>query len=227
MRLLVVIIMPLVCQELSLANVSNINRVLQGKSPDHPLRKESVDGQITVVSSDGAAVFHSAAGFSFRRIRENLYTTILEEIDANREHLCSALHLKDLSMVPSILDRFVEAHGRKLANKIDHIVIDHDGKLLMLLNLPTCVVRHMIEHTGGRMSTGFSGSVDSLRKIPMLAKYGNIVDTEGNMFRGCVMTEYKKDAYAHVRNFHYAIVQEVISRPDLGVTLLPVACWDA
>lgn len=217
--------MPLVCHELSATELYSINRILQEKPLSHALRKETMDGQVTVTTGDGSAVFHSAAGFSFRRIRENLYTTLLEEVHSERECICSVLELAKPSMVSAILDRFVETHGRNLANKIDHIVIERDGKTLMLLNLPSCVIRHMMAYKGGRMTTGFSGAVDSLLKVPMLSKYGNIAGT--GMFRGCIATEYKEGGYEHARNFHFGLVQEVVSRPGLGITLSPIASWDA
>jgi len=217
--------MPLVSHELSVSELYTINRILQEKPLHHALRKETMDGQVTVASTQGCAVFHSAAGFSFRRIRENLCATVLEEIDAEREYLCTALELGSRSMVSAMLDRFVETHGQNMANKIDHIVIERDGKILMLVNLPSCVIRHMMAYKGGRMTTGFSGPVESLLKIPMLEKYGNVAGT--GVFRGCIATEYMEGGYEHARNFHFALVQEVVSRPGLGITLSPIAAWNA
>ena len=217
--------MPLVCLELSGTELYTINHILQEKPLHHALRKESMDGHVAVATYSGSAVFHSAGGFSFRRIRESLYETILEEIHSEREYICSVLELLTPSMVPAMLDRFVETHGRNMANKIDHLVIERDGKTLMLINFPSCVIRHMMSYKGGRMTTGFSGAVNSLLKVPMLAKYGNVGGT--GIFRGCIATEYKEGGYDHARKFHFGIVQEVISRPGLGITLSPIASWDA
>ena len=219
--------MPLVCAELSATDVSTLNRIIQEKPVTHLLRKESMDGWVSVSTKGGAAVFHSAAGFAFRRIRESLYTTILDEINGKREYLCSALQLENPAMVQAMLNRFVETHGQKMANQIDHVLIHHDGKTLMLVNLPSCVVRDMMAPVGGRMTTGFSGSVRNLRRIPTLLKFGDIKGNDDDAFRGVITTEYKKDSYAYVQGFHYALLQEVISRPGLGITLTPVGRWDA
>jgi hypothetical protein len=219
--------MPLVCAELSATDVSTLNRILQEKPVTHLLRKESMDGWVSVSSQSGAAVFHSAAGFTFRRIRESLYATILDEINGVREYVCSALQLENPVMVQAMLNRFVERHGLKMASQIDHVLIEHDGKTLMLVNLPSCVVRDMMAPMGGRMTTGFSGSVRALRNIPTLLKYGDIQGDDEDVFRGVIATEYKKDSYTYVQGFHYALLQEVISRPGLGITLTPVGRWDA
>ena len=217
--------MPLICQEISATELVHINRILHDKPLTHPIRKESMDGNVNVFSSDGAAIFHSADGFRFRRITGSLAETILDEINMKREYLCSALQLDTESAIPMILNRFVEAHGRAAA-QIDYVITKHGGTTLMLINLPSTIVGHMMSATGGRMTTGFSGRVADLRKIPTIFKYGDLKGEDSEMFRGCISTEYKKESYQYVREFHAAFLQEVISRPYLGITLMPLARWD-
>ena len=219
--------MPLVCHELTSDELLIVNRELHEKPLTHPIRKESMDGRVDVFTQSGAVIFHSADGFHFRRVSGSLFETVLAEINMKREYLCSALEIDTLSAVPSILNRFTESHGLRLAAQIDHIIIEYGGKTLMLINLPSTVVRHMMAPMGGRLTTGFAGRVSDLRKIPTIFKYGNLQGSDTDMFRGCIGTEYKKDSYQYVREFHGAFLQEVISRPGLGITVMPLARWDA
>ena len=87
----------------------------------------------------------------------------------------------------------------------------------------------MLAPSGGLLKTAYSGPVDSLGAIPTLAKLGvlsNDFVVDGKI-NSMIVTEYKDIHYLIVQRLHWDIVREVIARPHSGITLGPVAVWDA
>jgi hypothetical protein len=224
--------MPLVCDELSHTTLSALNaRVL--RLPDaNPLRKECVDGAVQVFKQHDVLVLHSAGGFYFEHMAvPDIETELARHIRSPRNYHCTAFEVDrdDPSVVEKLLDRFQEQHGLTMRNMIDWCIVKHGGKDLMLCKLPPCILRHMLAPTGGLMKTGYNGPADKLGAIPTLAKLGvlsNDFIVDGAI-KSMLATEYKDFHYNAVQRLHWDIVREVIARPHSGITLGPVAQWDA
>jgi hypothetical protein len=161
----------------------------------------------------------------------DLETEILRHIRGSRNYHCTAFEVDadDPSVVEKLLDRFQEQHGVKLRNQMDWCVIHFQGKQLMLCKLPSCMLRHMLAPTGGLMKTLYKGPVESLQSIPTLVKLGvlsNDFIVDGRI-SSAIVTEYKEYHYEAVQRLHWDIVREVVARPHSGITLGPIAVWDA
>ena len=82
--------MPLVSPDLSKEVLAEVNHAINKLNVAHPLRKETMDGDVSVLEDKGVAVYHSAAGFYFQRIRTNFVETLYEDIRTYRKYICSA-----------------------------------------------------------------------------------------------------------------------------------------
>jgi len=191
---------------------------------DHPWLAEDV----TLYIRDDKVVFCSKKGFRFRRIEESVVQTVSTELYTPNNCLCSVFSLSDATpdIVQKLMNSLSEKHGVKLVNTIDSVLVSYEGDTLMLLNLPSGILRHMMAPSGGLMRTYFGGVVSDLRKIPMLLNYGNLPDTD-NHYAGCLTTEYKAGGLDSVTAFHYNLVREVVANPGLGISLSRIATWDA
>jgi len=219
--------MPLVCDALAYDVLAELNRLLLAQPLSHPLRKESVDGTVTVSVEGPVLLFHSAAGYSFRRLKGDVEATLRADITEPRDSLCSTFEVDDDALVPTLLERFQERHGVKMARQMDHHVFTSGGRKRIIVKLPTCMVRHMLAPTGGLMKTVVSGPVASLRAVPMVARYGSLPTEDSDKYTSVIVTEYKEDMYPMVLNFHYAIVKEVMAAGPLGISVGPIAQWDS
>lgn len=220
--------MPFVCAELSDEQCADMSRAIYAIAENHPLRKD-IEGTLTVFSSGDYVIFHSKSGFYFRRRLEGgLLATIADEFRGVREYLCGAFELtgNDPSVARQLLDRFQELHGIKLAAQIERVVITFMGKMLLLAKFPSGVVRHMLAPNGGLLKTTYKGAVESLKQVPTLMKFTQITATEGD-YTSALVTEYAAGQQAVVETLHYDILREIISRPGLGITVGPIAQWDA
>ena len=220
--------MPFVCTSLSREIVSKFNQDINALPVGNILRKESLDGEITVTVHNEHAVYHSAAGFYFHRIIETLEQTIQNDIHTPRDYLCAAFELdpNDSSVKARLLNRFQEQYGQKLFQKIDYIDFNNKGKILLLVKFPSSIVRQMLAPSGGILRTVFSGPTQSLLQIPTLVKLANI-DTTKDFTKSVFITEYKQGMLPFVLKLHYDIVSEVINKPNGGITIGPVGLWDA
>jgi hypothetical protein len=224
--------MPLICDALSATTVSALNRRIAKLPTSHPLHKECLDGTVTAFKQNDVLVLHSAGGFYFEHMKTpDLETELGSHIRCTREYHCTTFEVDadDPSVVEKLLDRFQEQHGVKMRAMIDWCVITFQGKQLMLCKLPACILRHMLAPTGGLMKTVYAGPIDSLKQVPTLAKLGilsNDFVVDGSV-RSVLATEYKDYHYYAVNRLHWDVVREVIARPHLGITLGPVAQWDA
>ena len=222
--------MPLRCQELPVEIVAALSAKIKKLPLTHPLHKESLDGDLTIFTHNGYAIFHSAAGFYFRHIHDNLESEINAEISGSRGYLCSAFEIDtaDQTVVHQLRDRFQENHGYKMARMIEHHIIPWNGKQLMLVKFPSCVIRHMLASSGGFLKTGFTGKRENLAKIPILVKLGQVPSGEGSdIVNSVIITEYKMEQYMAAMRIHNDILKEVMAHPHLGITLGPIAQWDS
>lgn len=224
--------MPLVCDSLPLEKLATLNERI-GRLPEtNPLRKESQDGNIRVFVQNDILVLHSVNGFYFEHMLvPDIESELARHIRTPRAYHCAAFEVdhNDASVVDKLLDRFQEQHGVKMRNMIDWCVVKHNDTQLMLTKLPPCILRHMLAPTGGLMQTAYSGPVDKLVSIPTFAKLGvlsNEFVIDGRV-KSVLVTKYIASHYEAVKRLHWDIVREVIARPHSGITLGPVAVWDA
>lgn len=221
--------MSLTCKDLSDSQRSSIGAVIAGLDAGHSLRKQ-YDAGLTVFMSGDVVVFASAGVrgttmFWFRR-GGDLLATIYDEIRLAREYICGAFELMNSEgAVRGLLDRFQETHGAKMASQIDHVVIEYEGKTLMLAKFPSTVIRHMMARGGGRLCTKISGPAEMLRQVPTLAKFVQI-PTEDGPHATMIVTEYERGQLGLAQLMHYDIVREIVSRPHVGICVGPIAVWD-
>ena len=233
--------MPLLCSLLSHDGLLALNRRVLGLPVDHPLRKECLDGGVTLTcpatpaAGTAVAVFHSAAGFYYERFDRgaaSLEADLLRIVGAPRVYHCTAFEVDrgDPSVVKKLLERFQEQHGAKLAQQIDHHVLPWESRQLILVKLPPTVLRHMLAPSGGLLKTRFAGPLSALRQLPTLVRFGVLTDafeTDGRV-HSMVATEYPETHYAAVQKVHWDLVREVLAVPHSGITLgAPLAQWDA
>jgi hypothetical protein len=219
--------MPILCDELSNETLLVLNKRIAKLPSEHPLRKE---GNTIVTKYGDYVIFQSEAGLYFRRIVTNIEAEIRKEIDGQREYLCSVFEVDagDPSVVEKLRVRFQESHGLKLARQIEDCVIQLGGKQLMLVKFPSSVLRHMLEPTGGFLRTGFSGLRGNLRQIPTLVQFCQVPSgDDGDFVKSAIVTEYKEEHYHSAKAVHYNILREVVTKPNLGITLYPFAVWDS
>ena len=222
--------MSLTCKDLSDSQCSSIGAVIAGLDEGHSLRKQYNAG-LTVFMSGDVVVFASggvnaaATTFWFRR-GGDLLTVIYDEIRLAREYICGAFELMNSEeAVQGLLNRFQETHGAKMAGQIDHVIINYEGKTLMLAKFPSTVIRHMMSRGGGRLCTKISGPAESLRSVPTLAKFVQL-PTEDGPHATMIVTEYGRGQLGLAQLMHYDIVREIVSRPHVGICVGPIAVWD-
>lgn len=236
-------IMPLVCDELAPETVAALNRKIAACAPDHPLRKESEDSDLYVWTEGDCtvAIYKSKAGFYFSRISHNLESTLMAEIRGKREYLCTMFvvdepedavagtggtPLSGEAAVKKLLEHFQEKHGVKLFSQMDYFDFHHRGARLLLVKLPSSVLRHMLAPTGGFLSTTFSGPLDSLQTIPTLVRVvTEMPERDGQ--RAVIVTKYTEGLHDKAMRLHWDIVREIIARPNSGITIGPIALWDS
>lgn len=222
--------MPLICKDLPSETVNALNAKIRKLSSDHPLHKDSANSDLVVFQDGACAIFRTATGFYFRRIRHNLESEILAEMREKSEYLCSAFEVDsdDASVIQKLRDRFQENHGHKMVRMMDDHVLTVDGKQLLLVKFPSCVLRHLLMPSGGILKTGFSGIKSNLAQIPTLVRFGQIPDGDDSIqVNSIIVTQYKEHQYQAAQRIHYDILREVITRPNLGITLNSIAVWDS
>ena len=206
-----------------------LNHMIVKLPIENIVRKESTDGDIVVSMEGDVIILHSAAGFYFlRRNSENIEETLAMEICKKREYLCTTFEINssDPTIVDTIVQRIYDNHGRKYFQMIDFISLSYKGRDVLLVKFPSCVVRQFMAPTGGVLKTGFSGPTPALQKIPTLEKYGRLSD-EVPYTSSVFVTSYNNGQMDSARQLHCSLIQEVVNRPNLGITLNPVLVWDA
>jgi len=192
------------------------------------LRQESLDGAVTIWSHNGFLIYHSASGYYFQRIATNIETTLLEDASNDRNALCTSYHILDESqsedLVRKLKERYTELHGAH-ADMIETVVVQHNDKLFALFKLPAFVVRHMMAPNGGYLRTTFSGNLNMLRQIPILQQFKCVPEKGDSLFGSSLVTSYSKGYYEAARSLHWGLVQQVIQRPNSGITLNEIGVW--
>ena len=219
--------MPLHCNNLPKEIVSKLVHEIQTLPITHPLHKEILDGDLTVYEQNGYAVYHSAGGFYFHRILTTLEETIRKDIWQQREYLCTVFEiLYPLEEnIQKLIDNFQAIYGAKYVKMIDRHLTEYNGKHLLLVKLPSCVVRRMLASGGGTMRTGVTGPTKSLKQIPTLVQLGQIDETKERA-TSMFVTQYGKDSFRDVTTIHQTLLREVCERPNLALTIHPYMIWD-
>lgn len=219
--------MPLLSDDLSADALHRLTREIRCMPAEHHLHKELMDGAIRIFKDGDYAVFHSAGGFYFRHMTTgNLEETVHEDIHGVRDYLCTAFTVDsdDPTVVQKLLNRFEENHGARMAKMIEHLVLTFEGKRLMLVKLPSCIVRHMLEPTGGVLRTKLAGPVESLAELPTLGKLGVQIEEFADTV---IATEYQEGYYILARRMHFDILKEVLAHPNKGIVVKMFAVWDS
>lgn len=230
--------MPLVIPTLLTDAHVRLNRLVLALDRDAPLLEDCLKGEVRVdrSASGNILLFSSKAvgrGFYFERCEPTatLEDAIATAIQTPRQYHCSTFVIdeSDPTVVNKLRARFVEQHGAKLAAKIDDYVTTDEGKQVMHVKFPACVLRHMMAPTGGLMKTGFSGPLSELAELPTLVRLGALssaVEVDG-VVKSILATEYPEEYYHAVQRLHWDLVREVIAKKGGGICLGPVAVWDA
>jgi hypothetical protein len=220
--------MPLICQQLDRETLTDLNHKIHKLPIENSLHKEIMDGEVMVTEDNGYAIYHSAAGFYFLKIDTNLKDTLYKDIKDGRSYLCTAfeLNINDPTLKTKLINRFQETYGYKYMKMIEYHSIKYNNALLMLVKFPSCVLRQMMAPAGGSLKTIISGDKESLKQIPTLVKLGHIQDSQ-NKSVSVFVTQYGKGMLDQATNMHYDIFREILSKPNLGLTIKSFMTWDA
>jgi len=217
--------MPIFCEPLAAETLRALNQAVNDLPAEHHLRKDSEAGIVSIVYDQArdVTVFHGKSGFYFRR--GSVVDSIKADINNGRGFICTAYELSNAAAAASVLTSFEEKFGIKNAKKIDIYTTEFNNRRFLLAKFPANVIKQLFETQGGTMKTGFKGPRDSLLQIPTLEQYFEFKMTNEPTVSSVFATQYEKGNYEYVKTVHYQLLQEVISRPNLGITLSPVAEW--
>jgi len=217
--------MPIFCEPLAAETLSALNRAVNDLPAEHHLRKDSEAGIVSIVydQAKDVTVFHGKSGFYFRR--GPLVDAIKLDINSGRGLICTAYELADPAAAVSVLAGFEERFGVKNSKKIDTYTTEFNNRSFLLAKFPANVVKQLFETQGGTLKTGFKGPRDNLLKIPTLDKYFEFKETADPTVASVFATQYDKGNFDYVKTVHYQLLQEVVTHPNLGITLSPVAEW--
>lgn len=214
--------MPITCDVLDSTQIAELNEEITKLPAGHPLRSRTVvhdTGDVTVLEFESGNLFFYRCG---------PVAAVHDHMDiANRRYLCVAFELAsgDPEITNKLRNRFVEQHGHKAA-QIDWFHWT-DRRLLLAL-LPATVLEEIMRDQGGSVMTTVSGAKDVLLDIP--AFRGAAEQAEASVdgrVQIVIGMDYPQGYYYAARGLHWTLVQEVIRRPNSGITLGPVARWDA
>ena len=217
--------MPVFCEPLAAETLRALNQAVKDLPPEHHLRKDSEAGIISIVydQDKDVTIFHGQSGFYFRR--GPLVDSIKADINNGRGLICTAYEIATIAAASSVLTSFEEKFGIKNAKKIDTYMTEFNNRKFLLAKFPANVIKHLFETQGGTMKTGFKGPRANLIKIPTLDKYFEFKETTEPTVASIFASQYEKGNHDYVKTVHYQLLQEVVSRPNLGITLSPVAEW--
>lgn len=220
--------MPIFCEPLAAETLLALNQAVKDLPAEHHLRKDSEAGIVSIVydQKEDVTIFHGQSGFYFRR--GPVVDAIKADINNGRGLICTAYELADDPTLPAkIKQTFEERFGVKNARKIDTYQTEFNNRKFLLAKFPSHVIKHLFEIQGGTLLTGFKGPRDSLLKIPLLAEYFEFKETEEAQVSSAFVTQYEKGNYEHVIKAHHRLLEEVINRPNLGITISPFAQWSS
>jgi hypothetical protein len=176
-------------------------------------------------------VYHLNGSFYFQRIVEGIVDTVKADMMTPRNYLCTAYEVLDSSVDvrSKIEEQFQTRHGFAMTSEIVWLSVTFKGRAYILAKLPTRLVRDLMRGAGGVLKTIVSGPVGCLRRIPMLALYGNLPTGVADDFihKAVFATTYGDGQHAEALHIHYLLLQDVINHPSLGIAVGGVGLWDA
>lgn len=214
--------MPIICDVLDSTQIAELNEEIAKLPNGHPLRSRTIVhdcGDVTVLEFESGNMFFYRSG---------PVAAVHDHMDiANRRYLCVAFELtSDDPAIPNKLrDRFTDQHGRKAA-QIDWYTWTDRGLLLALL--PATVLEEIMRDQGGSVMTTVGGNKETLLGIPAFRGAAEQAEAavDGRV-QIVIGMDYPAGYFHAARSLHWTLVQEVIRRPNSGITLGPVARWDA
>jgi len=217
--------MPIFCEPLAAETLRALNQAVNDLPAEHHLRKDSDAGIVSIVydQAKDVTIFHGQSGFYFRR--GPVVDAIKADLNNGRGLICTAYELTTPDAASSVLAGFEEKFGIKASKKIDTYTTEFNNRNFLLAKFPANVIKQLFETQGGTMKTGFKGPRDSLLKIPTLDKYFEFKETDEPTVASIFATQYENGNYQYVKSVHYQLLQEVIDRPNLGITISPFAEW--
>jgi hypothetical protein len=230
--------MPLLCSQLTADELTRLNKYILSRVPynklnPHPLFDDIMTGQVLIDSTDATVlVFLSKRGLYFeRRLDDELIETTIHRMFESPVQAGIVtpfvVDADDPSVVSKLLTRFEESYGQKLARTIDHHIYFYDTKKLMLVKFSPSVLRFTMAPSGGTLKTTYKGPVESLKQIPTLQKFVSSASITEEGKPAVFATQYSDGSLPIVQRIHYDVLREVLSRPNLGICLGPIALWDA
>ena len=135
-----------------------------------------------------------------------------------------AYEVPSSDVVPVILANYAGIVG-SAATKIDWITHKVAGKTLLLLKLPREAVASLYAKQGGTLTTRVRGTAGALRQIATLRPIvpEDALDTD-EVHRAFAI-QYGRDAYDQAMAAHASVLREVVAKPNLGISLGPLAVW--
>lgn len=220
--------MPIICEELPIETVAGIQRRLERVDPSHPLVAQVTNGDVHVWREKDTAIFRYKENFYFQPIQHDLETTILRDIAGRRNCLCMALLIPDtLGIEEQIKDEFVVSHGfPRWKDLIETVRISFEGKTLLLMKVPSLFVRNMMAPMGGSLRSFFTGPAPVLAQLPVLQEFQCVPKNIDTQYGSGFVTAYGKGQYMEALRIHWRLVQDVISKPNSGITLRSVGVWN-
>jgi hypothetical protein len=135
-----------------------------------------------------------------------------------------AYEVNSVDVIQEILNNYAGIVGSAAA-KIDWISYKIAGKTLLLLRLPREAVATLYAKEGGTLTTRVKGTVGALRQVVTLRPIIPEDAADEDEIHRAFAIQYGKDAYDQAKAAHASILREVISKPDLGISLGPLAVW--
>lgn len=211
--------MPWICPELPTNELTSINE------------RFPVTDDVDLFTVGDHLVFHMNGSFYFQRIVDSISNTVEQDLKSGRNYLCTAYEVlvPGPGVIAGLIEEFQGRHGVAMASLIVPLEITFKGRPHILLKLPTRLVRHLMRNGGGALKTVFKGPVGSLRRIPMVALYGNLPkDVEdANLYKSVFATTFGEGQHAEALKIHYLLLQDVVNHPSLGIMVGSVGQWDA
>jgi hypothetical protein len=216
--------MPFRCKLLPDDVVSGLNAKILTLPAAHPFRKEYDAGDIDLVFDAGVSLFHYHGNKGFYFYRCDPFEALRRVIVARDNCICIAFKLTG-EVEEKMRSRFQEQYGRA-AETIDTLVTSFNGEKIMLAKFPTAVVRMMMAPSGGVLKTWIRGPRTALAEISAVAPH--LPDDDGSPdVKCCIVSEYGDGGYWTAKEYHNAVVRAVVANNGRGITLGPIAVWDA
>jgi hypothetical protein len=136
-----------------------------------------------------------------------------------------AYEVAEVSAIDTILANYVGIVGTVVATKIDWISYKPAGKTLLILKLPREAVATLYAKQGGTLTTRVKGTAASLRQIATLRPIVPEEAADDEVIYRAFAIQYGRDAYEQAMAAHASVLREVVAKPNLGISLGPLAVW--